>query len=375
VNPRSDGSRSQPTPVNAALIGCGRIGFLLEKDPLRNKPCTHFGGAMKAGIRITLACDIDRAKLSQFGSAAGVAPCMLYGDYRLLLRECRPELVIVATWTESHAKIAALAARSGAKVIVCEKPVSPSLKSARALIRECEKSNTHLIINHERRYDYRYRAAKRIIDAGAIGGVKTVHASILTGGYRGKSDPSEGGGPLLHDGTHMIDIIRFFFGDIASVDARFERSRGRRSGFEDRCAGWLRTKGGVDVFIEAGGCRRFFLFELDISGTDGRLVIGNGFQRLFTSRTSRLYRGFRDLAERRFPAGRKNSCFTEVYREAKRLLAGDEGPAVSGGDDGYRSLEAIHAMYLSSFRGKRVDLPVNPDIIDVDEIFNLKRNP
>ncbi|HNW28934.1 MAG TPA: gfo/Idh/MocA family oxidoreductase, partial [Spirochaetota bacterium] len=59
--------------VNIALIGCGRIGHLLELDPLRNKPCTHFGGALSAGLAITHACDINRERLERFGKTAGIA--------------------------------------------------------------------------------------------------------------------------------------------------------------------------------------------------------------------------------------------------------------------------------------------------------------
>ncbi len=61
--------KQQPT---IALIGCGRIGFLLENDPLRYKPCTHYGGASAAGLAVTHACDIDRGRLARFGTTARI---------------------------------------------------------------------------------------------------------------------------------------------------------------------------------------------------------------------------------------------------------------------------------------------------------------
>jgi hypothetical protein len=51
------------------LIGCGRIGFILENDKLRNKPCTHFGGADSVGLKFTSACDISKDRLKEFGSS------------------------------------------------------------------------------------------------------------------------------------------------------------------------------------------------------------------------------------------------------------------------------------------------------------------
>jgi len=357
--------------VNIALIGCGRIGHLLELDPLRNKPCTHFGGASSAGLQITHACDISRDRLEGFGVTAGIIGGNLFEDYRELLRSARPAMVIIATWTESHERIAVEAARGGARVIVLEKPMASSLAGCRAMADECRRQGAAVIVNHERRFDGRYQKVKEMIDGGKIGTVKTVHASILTGGYGGPSRPEEGGGPLLHDGTHLVDMIRFLFGDIVSVEGEFQRE-GRTRGFEDRACAWLKTSGGIDVFLEAGGSRKYFVFELEISGSLGTIVIGNGYESLLLARKSRHYTGFRDLAGVRFPRYRSVSCFTELYAEAKKALSGP-APATSTAEDGYRALEAIHAIYLSSHLGRKaLPLPVDPRSIDLKKIFGLK---
>lgn len=354
-----------------ALIGCGRIGFLLENDPLRKKPCTHFGGAMSAGIRIDCACDIDAGRLKKFAETARLTRDRLYSDYRQLLDDVNPELVIIATWTESHADIGIKAANSGARVIVCEKPVSYSLHKARELLDECKKNDTALIINHERRYDPRYRAVRKLIQNGKIGEVKTVHASILTGPYQGSSSPEEGGGPLLHDGTHLVDIIRYFFGEITALRGEISRQE-RKRGYEDRAVAWLKTAGGIDVFLEAGGCRNYFMFELSISGTEGKIVIGNGYEMLFINRKSRFYTGFRDLAEIPFPRVKGMNYFKREYLEAKDILRGKPGNISSSGLDGYRALEAIHGIYLSSRIKEEVLLPVEPERVDLGEIFTLR---
>ncbi len=360
----------KPKP-GIALIGCGRIGFLLENDPLRNKPCTHFGGASSVGLALTHACDINRERLDRFGKTAAIPGENLFEDYRDLFRTAGPGMVIIATWTESHDRIAVEAARSGAKVIVLEKPVASSLEGCRAMTDECRRHGTAVLINHERRFDGRYRKVREMINRGVIGDVKTVQASILTGGYAGPSDPGEGGGPLLHDGTHLVDMIRFLFGEIITVEGEFQRG-GRSRGFEDRACAWLKTAGGVDVFLEAGGTRNYFVFELEISGTLGKIVIGNGYESLLLGRKSRHYTGFRDLSMAPFPRYSTASCFTELYREAKKALAGTE-PVTSTADDGCRALEVIHAVYLSSHQGRKViSLPLAPRSVDLKKIFNLE---
>jgi predicted dehydrogenase len=357
---------------NIALIGCGRIGFLLENDPLRYKPCTHFGGASTAGLAITHSCDSNPERLALFGEKARLPEKNRYDNYRDLLTDVRPDMVIIATWTESHERIALEAARCGASLIVIEKPMASTIAGCRAVIRECRRRNTAVIVNHERRFDNRYRKVKEMIERGRIGRIRTVHASILTGGHTGPSVPDDGGGPLLHDGTHLVDMVRFLFGDIVSVEGEFQRA-GRSTGFEDRACAWLKTERGVDVFLEAGGGRNYFVFELEISGTLGKIVIGNGYESLHINRTSRLYSGFRDIAETAFPAYRKNNCFRELYREAKSTLERGSMPAVSTASDGCRALEAIHAIYLSSHLNRKIiKLPPGPREVDLKKIFNIK---
>ncbi|HNV47203.1 MAG TPA: Gfo/Idh/MocA family oxidoreductase [Spirochaetota bacterium] len=362
---------TSPGSSAVALVGCGRIGHLLEDDPLRYKPCTHYGGAAAAGITITHACDVNAGRLARFSERAGIPESNRFAEYRALITDVRPGIVIIATWTDSHAEIGALAARNGARVIMCEKPIAHDLAAARRLISACARHRVRLVVNHERRYESRYRAVHDMLANGVIGEVTSAWGCVHTGNYRGASHPGEGGGPLLHDGTHLIDIIRFLLGDIRTVEGAFTRS-GRRRGYEDRATAWLTTRSGTDVFIEAGGGRKYFSFELHLSGTEGRIVIGNGYQALYRARPSRLYRGFRDLVETPFPAVDGVNCFTRAYREVKRLANDPDAPITSSGRDGYRALEAVHAVYLSaSQKGKRVELPVKPGMIDLRAIFKL----
>jgi predicted dehydrogenase len=358
------------SPIKIALIGCGRIGFLLEQDPLRYKPCTHLGGAASAGIQVSHACDISRERLALFARKAGIPHENQFRDYRRLLRSVRPELVIIATWTESHETIAVEAARCGARVIILEKPMASNLRGCRRILDQCSEQGTSIIVCHERRYDSRYRKVKELVSRGKIGRIKTVHASILTSGYNGASRLAEGGGPLLHDGTHLVDMIRYLFGEVATVEGLFQRI-GRTSGFEDRALAWLTTEQNVEVFLEAGGNRNYFIFEIEISGTKGKIIIGNGYEKLFLNRPSKFYKGFRDIVEKPFPQYKKNNCFHDLYREAKLALDGNTAVA-SSGMDGYRALEVIHAIYLSSHQNrKKVSLPINPRSVNLKKIFDL----
>jgi predicted dehydrogenase len=344
--------------ISAALIGCGRIGFLLENDPLRKKPCTHFGGMKHAGVKVRYACDIDGERLRLFGETAGLKAASLFSDYRLLLKES-PDIVVVSTWTNTHSPITIAAAESGAKVIVCEKPIAHDIKDAHKMIDACALHGTTLIINHERRYDGRYRTVKKLLDMHSIGEIRSIRGSLATRGLSSCSDPKLGGGPLLHDGTHLIDMIAFLAGKIRTIDGRILRY-GKDSGYEDLACAMLMTEQGIPVGIQVGGATEYFGFDLEIFGNSGKIEIGNGYQRLFTAKKSRLYKGFFDLAEKRFPAYSKESCFTELYREAKRSAGSSIIPS-SSGKDGLDALKVIHGIYLSALK-KRAIIPPNKPI-------------
>ena len=344
---------------------------MLEDDPLRNKPCTHYGGLTAAGFSVVCAADTNTEHLLAFARKAGLQPKNIFLNHEELLGAAAPDAVIIATWTPSHNTIAIDAAKNGARCIILEKPVSHSLKETRKLLEECEKNNTKLIVNHERRFDSRYRKAKAMIENGLLGEIRTINARILTGPYRGSGNPLEGGGPLLHDGTHLVDICRFFLGEIDTVQGEFKRF-GRKTGYEDRAAAWLKTVGGADIFIEAGGGCGYFVFELEIFGTKGKILIGNGYEKFYKSSKSALYTNFNDLKESVFPKFKKDNCFTNLYREVKDILDGKDIPLTSSGTDGYKALEIVHAIYYSAHKnGKTLKLPMNPEKVNIKKIFGL----
>ena len=130
------------------IIGCGRIGSLLEEDPLRGKPCTHAGGfsALPAS-HLSAGCDIDTDRLEKFGKRWNVT--QLYSDYQDMLNKESLDIVCIATWTPLHAKMTLKAAEAGVKGIFCEKPIAINLKQARDMVRVCQEKNISLIINHE----------------------------------------------------------------------------------------------------------------------------------------------------------------------------------------------------------------------------------
>ena len=354
-----------------ALIGCGRIGHLLEDDALRNKPCTHAGGCISNKLKITHAVDCNPQRLKDFAQKFNISNGNSFLNHSDLFKAAIPNMVIISTHTDSHTQIAADAIKHGIKLIVLEKPVGYSLLEVNKLLKLAAANKTHIIVNHERRYDPRYIKAKDIINSGKIGKILNASALIHTGGFRGTSHSKLGGGPLLHDGTHLVDILRFFFGDIAQVRGKFQRES-RRTGFEDMAYAWMETLSGVNIFMQVGGPKNYFGLQLDVFGTCGQLTIGNGINKLFLSSKSKFYQGFNDLCEVNFPKISSGNCFTNMYKEAKNILCQKTNTITSSLYDGYKSLEIVHSIYLSSHnKGDLIKLPLS-SAVNLNEIFSIR---
>ncbi|MCP5049813.1 MAG: Gfo/Idh/MocA family oxidoreductase [bacterium] len=355
-----------------ALIGCGRVGVWLEDDPLRGKPATHMGGIQKIlqtrspgkgrekPLELNAICDIDEERLQKCKERWNIPNT--YTDYKELIDKEKPGIVIIATWTSSHHEIAVYAAQNGVKGIVLEKPLATTLKLAREIIHTCNRCNVKLVVNHERRWDPLYRKTREIVESNELGPLKLIYGNVLCrSAPRGswKALLKEvGGGPLLHDGTHLIDMVRYFCGDILSINGSVKRED-PAIGVETTATALLTTQNGVNVFLEAGGMRNYFNFELDLQFENGRIKIGNGIREFHTTQTSKRYTGFRDLVKKDFPPFKRDSDpFTGAILEVIRAIENDREP-FSSGNDGFKAMEIIFGIYYSAYlKGKTVTLPL-----------------
>lgn len=335
------------------IVGCGRIGSLLEEDLLRGKPCTHAGGfSALPNALLSAGCDINPERLQKFGKRWNVTH--LYSDYREMLEKENLDVLCIATWTPLHASMTLEAVRAGVKGVFCEKPIATSLDQAKEMVRICRKKNIPLIINHERRWDAYYQQARKLILSGKIGEIKTLVGNALSWKPGKLLVSDHGGGPLFHDGTHLTDLLLFFGGPVAWVSGHETRPGGKKY-IEETASAMLGFKNGAIGFIEGGGARKYFNFELDVQGTEGRILIGNSGKELYITKKSRRFTGFQELEKVPFPEPKKyESPFIGGAREMLRTLqTGKAG--VSTGENGLRALEIISAVYQSAQqKGKRV---------------------
>ena len=337
------------------IIGCGRIGSLLEEDALRGKPCTHAGGFNTLpNARIVAGCDIDLPRLKRFGKQWDVGN--LYSDYREMLHEEGLDIVCIATWTHLHSPMVLYSVKAGVKGIFCEKPIATNMKNAREMVRNCERKKIPLVINHERRWNSYYRKAADIIRSGKIGEIRTIIGNALSCKPEKLPVNRYGGGALFHDGTHLTDLLLLFGGPVDWVSGHENRPHGRKF-IEETAYAMLGFKNGTCGFIEGGGARKYFNFELDIQGSEGRLLIGNDGKELYLTKKSKRFTGFHELEYVPFPApSRYESPFKAGARDMIRCIQKGK-KSLSTGRDGLKALEVIDSIYRSAqVKGKRIKI-------------------
>lgn len=360
-------------PYLAALVGCGRVGFLLERDPLRPKPCTHAGGIVAhPDFRLVAGCDLNAERMADFGRTYAISPQHLYTGVDDMLQREKLDLLCVATWTESHDAIVRRACRLGIPAVICEKPMAVTFKRARSMLGAARRGGTLLLINHSRRWSPEYRSVRLAIQENRYGRLRHIQGCVLTS--FGVREPvplrptasswhtvleKSGGGPLLHDGTHLFDIVFFLTGlRPAWVESRIERPAG--SAIEHRMVGRLMFRGnpGLEFCFEAGGSRRYFHFEIELWFDAGRIAVGNGIRVAETSISSRRYSGFQDLsADPNFPWEPHLGTAERVgMAELSEWFSGGRLPE-NAAPDAILSQEAIFAAYESAVRGRRVTFP------------------
>ena len=333
-----------------AIVGLGRIGVTLEDDPLRIKPCSHTGAwkSLKS-VDIVSGCDINPQKREFFKKRWKINN--VYSDYNLMLEKEKPDILSVATWTDSHEKIVLTAAKyPSVKAILCEKPIAVNTTQAKRMIETCKKENILLAINHERRFEDRYRLCKNLIEKGFCGEIRTVIGHVLTNvPYKQKSFKVDRSS-LMHDGTHLFDIINYLFGFPVWVEGHILKKR------KEVVTAIMRLENNVNVFVETGGLRNYFSFELDIQGTDGRIIIGNTIFKLYKKRPSKYYTGFYDLEEIKVPNYKKKNCFITEAEEIINWIK-NKKDFPSTGEDGLIALKIIEKISISALlNGKRIYL-------------------
>ena len=223
---------------NVALIGCGAIS------------ATHLECINKIrGLTLKAVCDTAVKKAMPIAHKYG---CKAYTDYKELLANPEIDAVHILTPHHLHAKMAAdaLAAK---KHVLLEKPVGINLQEIKKLVQSEKESDKRISVVFQNRYNHTSRKMKEVIAGGTLGKLIAVKGLVmwhreedyyLKSGWRGKW-ASEGGGLLINQAIHTIDLMRWLGGDIGGVKGHVENSAHPGIEVEDAANATLYYKNGA----------------------------------------------------------------------------------------------------------------------------------
>jgi predicted dehydrogenase len=244
-----------------AIIGCGLIG---------RKRSTALAGAT-----LTACADMDlrRAEALAKTSAGATATA----DWRAAIDRPDVDIVVVATSNAALSAIARFAVDAGKHVLV-EKPAGRTVDEIDAVIATASAARRHVRVGFNHRYHPGLQKARELVDASAVGPLMFVRGRYGHGGRLGyeqewRANPDlSGGGELIDQGVHLIDLARWFLGDFAHVNG-FAHTYFWKMPVDDNAFLLLRTAADTTAFLQASCTEWKNLFSFEIYGTTGKLQI------------------------------------------------------------------------------------------------------
>ena len=243
------------------IIGCGLIG---------QKRANALGSAG----RVVACADLDEKRAR---AVAGQGGARVFTDWRELIALQDIDIVVVATQHDSLAPITVAAIEAGKHVLV-EKPAARFPLELEPVIAAAKERIVKVHVGFNHRYHRAVRKAKEIVDSGAIGQIMFIRARYGHGGrigyekeWRARPEIS-GGGELIDQGPHLIDLARWFLGDFSQVQG-FAHTYYWDMPVDDNSFLLLKTAKQQVAFLHASCTEWKNLFSMEIYGRDGKLDI------------------------------------------------------------------------------------------------------
>jgi predicted dehydrogenase len=331
--------------MNIVIIGCGLIGrkralALPEKD------------------KLVACCDVDWSVAEKFASDFS---CLPFTDYLKLINTVKCDIVIIAVVNKFAKDIVLDSLKSGMHVLA-EKPLGRNSEEAREMLNMARQKELVLKTGFNHRFHPALWKAKELADSKQIGTIFNIRARYGHGGRPGMekewraSKDLCGGGELLDQGVHIIDLIRWFGGEVNEVYGSAQ-TKFWPLNVEDNAFAILKTKNNVTASFHVSWTNWKNIFSFEIFGTDGYLRI-EGLGGSYGPET--LEMGIRN------PQGGKPDITTfefdpediswkSEWKEFKSAIEEKREP-IGSGIDGLRANQVIEAIYESSQSKKAINI-------------------
>lgn len=356
--------------LRVAVIGIGRMGSVHAGNLIR--------GRVKNAV-LAAVCDIKEEKLRSFIAQYGKIPA--YTDYKVMLNEQKPDAVIIATEHTFHVSIASYCIKAGVHTLI-EKPVAVTAAEAGELNALLEQSSGVICaVMYNQRTNAMYRKAKSLIESGILGKIQRLDF-IITNWYRSQSYydegewrgrwSGEGGGTLINQCVHQLDILQWIAGLPEKVYADISTINRKITAENDVTAVFTYPGGYKCVFTasahELYGTNRFEIAcekgHIVISGNKMKYSVFKQSEKEVNENTESGYgRTKRKKFIKRYGILRllRDLVFGQQLNIIKNFcnaVAGKE-ELISPAAEGINAVRLINAVYMSAWEGKEIAFPAD----------------
>jgi len=328
--------------IGAGLIGNKRASVLKKAD----------------GCHLVVTADTNASAAEHLSQEYGGE---VESDWRLLVGRKDVDIIVVATFNKFLAPIS-IAALKNRKHVLCEKPLGRNAKESHMILQTAKSHGVVVKTGFNHRHHPAISKAKQLCDQGEIGRILFLRCRYGHGGrpgynkeWRAQKDLS-GGGELLDQGVHVVDLFRFFAGEFDEAFGCTERSFWDME-VEDNAFGIFKNDDGVVATMHTSWTQWKNLFSFEVFGADGYLIV-DGLGGSYGTETLRI-------GKRNTKGGTPDENIVEFFgpdisweHEWKEFVSAIENgkEPMGNGWDGYHANRMIGALYESAKTGRPVEL-------------------
>ncbi|WP_438479492.1 Gfo/Idh/MocA family protein [Oleiharenicola lentus] len=324
-------------PLKFAIVGCGLIG-------------KKRAAALPVG-QLRYACDLDLARATALAQLYPGAKAT--ADFAHVLADPGVDAVIVATLNGSLAPLSLAAARAGKHVLV-EKPGALNAEQLRAVQTAAAVTGVRVRIGYNHRFHPALQKARELFESGVLGPMMFLRARYGHGGRKGydrewRADPKlSGGGELIDQGVHLIDLAGWFMGDFPTIEGHAATYFWDMA-VDDNAFLSLRTSGGQTAWLQVSCTEWKNMFSLELYGRDAKVSI-DGLGGSYGPERCTYYKmlpqmGPPEITVWDYPAG-DNSWALELAAFESDIRQ-QRAPS-PGLHEGIRTLEIVEHIYRTS---------------------------
>jgi len=310
----------------AIIIGAGRISSGFD-SPVSKEVLTHAHALVKnSSIKFLGFFDINKSIAKKAALKWGVDFFESLDDVCRL----RPDIIIISTPDELHYKTLLEVVKFNPKIVICEKPITTNVKDTEKIIKIYNKLKIPIAINYSRRFDTSVQLLRKEIENGKHGKVIGAVGIYVKG--------------LLHNGSHMVDLARYLFGNIKDIQVNHCLNSSIDN--DKNVNGFFQLDNCPQFHLMTGDEKRFTVFELRIF-FEKRCInfFDSGFQSTVQAVVdSKRYRGYKVLGKSKVKKTNLGNAIPVLLENVINKL-NNKNELVCTATDAYHTQKSCFAMF------------------------------